>query len=118
MSFLPVLPLLNTVLYPQIVVPLSVGRHKSLAAIKAASDSGRELITVAQKDAEQDDPGIDDLHQIGTVSIISRIEKRDGGAQVIVQGSRRVRLLAVADETEFMAIEYEELPALSMENLA
>lgn len=117
MPFLPVLPLKDTVLYPQIVSPLGVGRRKSLAAINAATDAGRELLTVTQKDPEQEDPGIEDLYQIGTVSTINRIEKREGGAQMIVQGSRRVKLLAIVDEPEFMSIEYEELPVLGMDDL-
>ena len=117
MPALPVLPLKDTVLYPQLVNSLNVGRRKSLAAISAAADGSRELITVAQQDAGHEDPGIDDLYRIGTVSTINRIEKHDGGAQLIVQGSRRVKLLATTDETEFMAIEYEELPALTMDDL-
>jgi ATP-dependent Lon protease len=117
-SVLPALPLKDIVLYPEIVNSLGVGRPKSLAAIDAASEAGRELITVAQKDPEQEDPDIDDLFPVGTISTINRVEKRDGGAQLIVQGSRRVKLLKFTDEAEFIAIEYEELPALGMDGLA
>ena len=106
---LPVLPLKDTVVYPQIVVPLAVGRPRSLAAIHAAMDQGREFIAVAQRDPDVDNPGLDDLYTVGTVAKISRIEQRDGGAQVIAQGDRRVRLLAEVAHDEYLCAEVEHL---------
>ncbi len=92
MSTLPVLPLKDTVVFPKIVVPLAVGRAQSMAAVEAAMQESREFIAVAQKDPSQATPALHDLHPVGTVVKINRVEKRDGGAQVIVQGDRRVRL--------------------------
>ncbi|MEQ8859443.1 MAG: endopeptidase La [Pseudomonadales bacterium] len=116
-SQLPVLPLKNTVVYPQIIVPLAVGRSMSLAAVNSALDHGRELLTVAQRDPEQQRPERDGLYDVGTVVAISRIEKRDKGAQIIVQGLRRVRLGACHWDDEQLIAEIEPLPELSMDDL-
>ena len=113
----PVLPLKNTVVYPQIVIPLAVGRPKSLAAVNAGIESGRRIITVAQKQAGIEDPSRDDLFAIGTIATINRVEKRDKGAQVIVQGTERIRLGATIDGQTHLEVEYERLPSLTMENL-
>ncbi len=113
----PLLPLKNTVVYPQIVRPLAVGRAKSLAAVNAGAEAGRRIITVAQKLSNLEDPIRDDLYDIGTISTINRIEKRDNGAQVIVQGMERVRLGQPTDERHFIEIEYERLPKLTMDAL-
>ena len=112
---LPVLPLKNTVVYPQIIVPLRVGRAKSLAAVHAAVEHGRQLLAVAQLDGEMEDPQREDLRNIGTIVKISRIEKSDNSAQVIVQGVQRVRLTDATPETSYMAFEYEKLPVLTLD---
>ena len=112
-----VLPLKNTVVYPQIVIPLAVGRPKSLAAVNAGIESGRRIVTVAQKQANVEDPSREDLFPIGTIATINRVEKRDKGAQVIVQGVERIRLGAAIDSQHHLEVEYERLPSLSMEEL-
>ena len=114
---LPVLPLKNTVVYPQIIGPLAVGRAMSLAAVNSALDHGRELITVAQRDPDEQRPERSGLHDVGTVVTITRIEKRDRGAQIIVQGLRRVRLGACTWEDEQLLAETVPLPALTMDDL-
>ncbi|MCZ6620168.1 MAG: endopeptidase La, partial [Gammaproteobacteria bacterium] len=103
--------------YPQIIVPLRVGRAKSLAAVHAAVEHGRQLLTVAQLDGGQENPERKDLRNIGTIVKISRIEKSKDSAQVIVQGIRRVKLIDPTSETSYMALEYEPLPILSIDNL-
>ncbi len=113
----PVLPLKNTVVYPQIVIPLAVGRPKSLAAVNAGIESGRRIVTVAQKQANIEDPSREDLFPIGTIATINRVEKRDKGAQVIVQGVERIRLGAAIDGENHLEVEYVRLPSLSMEEL-
>jgi len=112
LSTLPVLPLKNTVVYPELVVPLSVGRAKSLAAIKAAADAGANLLTVAQRDASLEDPDRAQLHDIGTLVTVKRVERREGGAQVIVQGVTRVRVLEAEPRDDHLAVSYETLPNL------
>ena len=99
---LPILPLKDTVVYPQIVVPLAVGRPRSLAAIEAAMQTGRQFIAVAQRNREVSDPTLEDLYEIGTLVKISRVEKQEQGAQVIVQGDRRVRLQALLPHDDFL----------------
>lgn len=111
---LPILPLKDTVVFPQIVVPLAVGRARSLAAMEAAVEHGRQIITVAQKEMDVDEPGFDDLYPIGTISRITRIEKQDEGAQVIVQGDRRVRLKSLADNPDYLCADYEHLVELEL----
>lgn len=114
---LPVLPLKNTVVYPQIIVPLAIGRAMSLAAVNAALEHGRELLTVAQRDPDEQEPGRAGLHDVGTVVTISRIEKRDKGAQIIVQGLRRVRVGECRWEGEQLLAAIEPLPELGVEDL-
>jgi ATP-dependent Lon protease len=104
---LPVLPLKDTVVFPQIVVPLAVGRPRSLAAVEAAVEQGRQFIAVAQREADVEQPSLDDLYEIGTIVKISRVEKREGGAQVIVQGDRRVRLVAEEIAADYLRASYE-----------
>ncbi len=106
---LPVLPLKDTVVYPQIVVPLAVGRPRSMAAVEAAMQEGRQFVAVAQKDPSIEDPHLADLYEIGTVVKISRVEKRDEGAQVIVQGDRRVRLLSEIAHDDYLTASVEHL---------
>jgi len=114
---LPILPLKNTVVYPEIIVPLAVGRPMSLAAVTAAMERGRELIAVAQRDPEADAPEREGLHDVGTIVQVTRIEKRDQGSQIIVQGMRRVRLGAGRWDEDHLRVEYTSLPELSMDDL-
>lgn len=111
---LPVLPLKDTVIFPQIVVPLAVGRSRSLAAIESAMQNGRQFIAVAQKDSSQDTPEFDDLYAVGTIAKITRVEKQKDGAQVIVQGDRRVRLLQAEDAVSFLQASCEPLVKLDL----
>ena len=85
-----------------------------MAAIEAAMDEGRQFIAVAQKDPNQDNPEFADLFSVGTIAKITRVEKQEGGAQVIVQGDRRVRLLAEEDSAEFIRARCESLVELDL----
>jgi ATP-dependent Lon protease len=89
----PVLPVRNTVLLPNMVAPLFIGRDSSLRAVEEAMAGLHIVIVVAQKDDSVEDPGPDDLYQIGTEGVIGRVLKMpDGTTNVLVQGQRRVRL--------------------------
>ena len=112
-----VLPLKNTVVFPQIVIPLAVGRKRSLAAVKAGVEAGRRIITAAQKEAGVEDPTWENLFEIATISTINHIEKRDKGSQVIVQGAERVRLRPAAQHEDYLEAEYERLASLDMEDV-
>ena len=112
---LPALPLKNIVVFPQIVQHLAVGRRKSMAALKRSSENAIELVTVAQQAPDVEDPELSDLHPIGTLVQIKRIESHDQGAQVIVQGERRVRILSAVPDDDCLMLEVEPLPDFSAE---
>ncbi len=95
-SPLPVLPLRDVVVYPHMVIPLFVGREKSIQALDIAMEKGKTILLVAQKSADVDDPEQDDLHQIGTVSnILQLLKLPDGTVKVLVEGSFRARIDAL-----------------------
>lgn len=109
----PVLPLKNVVVFPDQIAPISVGRTKSMSAINSATTGDRYIITALQLEQEIEDPSREDLHDIGTLCKVARVEKRDGGAQVLAEGVARVRLGDETEEEDFLAVEYEELPNLT-----
>jgi len=90
---LPILPLRNTVLFPGVVIPITVGRDKSINLIKAAYKAKRTIGVVAQINASIEDPSFDDLYKVGTVAhIIKMLRMPDGNTTVIIQGKRRFHL--------------------------
>ena len=110
---LPLLPLKNVAIFPELIQALIVGRPASLAAVKVAIDHDRKLVTVLQKDRDQENPDREGLFDIGTLATVTRVEQRDGGAQVIVRGVRRVRVEALSaptGEEEPAEVEVVELP--------
>jgi ATP-dependent Lon protease len=99
-DLLPVLPLRDIVVFPHMIVPLFVGREKSVRALEAVMKEDKQILLVAQKNAAQDDPSAEDIYQIGTVSTILQLLKLpDGTVKVLVEGSRRARITAFK-ETE------------------
>lgn len=93
---LPLLPLRDVVVYPQMVIPLFVGREKSIHALEAAMASDKKVFLLAQKDAEIDDPEIEDLYTIGTrATILQLLRLPDGTVKVLIEGEQRARLLDV-----------------------
>ncbi len=90
---LPLLPLRDIIVFPNMVVPLFVGRSKSIAALQEAMENGRELFLVAQKRAKTNDPVPDDLFEVGTVSsVIQMLKLPDDTVKVLVEGKRRARI--------------------------
>jgi len=86
-ELVPVLALKNTVLYPGIVIPITVGREKSMKAVRKAHDTNKQIAVLAQRDVENEDPGIADLFQVGTMARILKILKMpDGSITAILQG--------------------------------
>jgi ATP-dependent Lon protease len=104
-ELLPVLPLRNTVLFPGVVIPITVGREKSIRLIKEIYRKDRVIGTVAQIDAETEDPVIKDLYSVGTVAQIIRIlEMPDESTSIIIQGKKRFHIESiVSEEPYFMA---------------
>jgi ATP-dependent Lon protease len=89
----PVLPLRDVVVYPHMVIPLFVGREKSILALDSAMRDNKQILLVAQKEAEVDDPGFDDLYRVGTLSnILQLLKLPDGTVKVLVEGAERSRV--------------------------
>jgi ATP-dependent Lon protease len=107
---LSILPLRNTVLFPGVVIPITVGRDKSIRLIKDAYKADKIIGVVAQKDSSIEDPGVDDLYQVGTVaSIIRMLRMPDGNTTVIIQGKRRFRLKEVKSAEPYLRASIESL---------
>ncbi|HXG27804.1 MAG TPA: endopeptidase La [Nevskiales bacterium] len=95
----PVLPLRDVVVYPHMAIPLFVGRPKSIKALELAMQSDKQILLVAQKTAEVDDPAQKDLHEVGTLSSILQLLKLpDGTVKVLVEGAQRARILNLAEQ--------------------
>ncbi|RMD74714.1 MAG: endopeptidase La, partial [Bacteroidetes bacterium] len=100
---LPLLALKNTVLFPSVVVPITVGRARSLEAIRAAYQGNRLIGVLAQKDAAVEEPDRDDLYGVGTVArIIKLVRMPDGTTTAVLQGRKRFRLLELVDTDPMM----------------
>jgi ATP-dependent Lon protease len=90
---LPILPLRDVVVYPHMVIPLFVGREKSVVALDQAMAAGKEILLVAQTRADVDEPGVDDVYGIGTIATILQLLKLpDGTVKVLVEGSQRATI--------------------------
>ena len=100
---LPILPLRNTVLFPGVVIPITVGRDKSIKLIRDAYKGKRIIGVVAQRDAEVEDPSQSDLFEIGTVaSILKMLRMPDGSTTAIIQGKRRCQIEAILSEEPYL----------------
>lgn len=107
---LPILPLRNTVLFPGVVLPITVGRDKSIQAVNEAYKINKLVGVVAQKDSNVEDPSVADLEVIGTIAkVVKLIKMPDGGTTVIIQGKRRFRIKAITSEDPFFKAQIEEL---------
>ena len=99
---LPLLPLRDVVVYPNMVIPLFVGRKKSIRAIDQVMSSDKEILFFAQKNASVDDPAEGDIYSVGTVSSILQLLKLpDGTVKVLVEGNFRANLEGLSDEKDF-----------------
>jgi ATP-dependent Lon protease len=95
---MPLLPLRDVVVFPHMVIPLFVGRPKSIKALETAMEAGKSIVLVAQKSAAKDDPGPEDLYRIGSIAnILQMLKLPDGTVKVLVEGSQRARLHEIVD---------------------
>ncbi len=107
---LPILPLRDIVVFPQRIVPLFVGREKSVAALEAAMSADKELFLVAQLDPSEDDPDRDALYDLGVIATAMQLLKLpDGTVRVLVEGAKRARLTGLVPQDGYMAAEVEEV---------
>jgi ATP-dependent Lon protease len=106
----PVLPLRDVVVYPHMVIPLFVGREKSIQALDAAMQDNKQILLVAQKSADIDDPNIEDVHEIGTLATILQLLKLpDGTIKVLVEGAQRARIEGMKEIGSFFVAGYQLL---------
>ncbi len=99
---LPILPLRNTVLFPGVVIPITVGRDKSIKLIKEAYKSKRAIGVVAQKDVNIEEPTFDDFYKVGTVAhILKTLHMPDGSTTVIIQGKKRFKLIELIESEPY-----------------
>ncbi|MGA1513866.1 MAG: endopeptidase La [Methylophilaceae bacterium] len=102
----PLLPLRDVVVYPQLVIPLFVGRDKSIKAIEKANNGDKQILLVAQKSANKDDPDVKDLFEIGTLAtILQMLKLPDGTVKVLVEGIERIQLTKFFDSGDFWSAE-------------
>ncbi len=116
LSNLPVLPLRDVVVYPHMVIPLFVGRQKSIRALEAAMVENKRIVLVAQRKSSEDDPGPDDLFKMGTVSSLLQLLKLpDGTVKVLVEGEQRVKVssFSVAEDEDYIAASLEEVEEIN-----
>lgn len=108
--YLPLLPLRDVVVYPHMVIPLFVGREKSIEALEAAMANDKHILLVAQRDAALDDPIIEDMYEVGTVAnILQLLKLPDGTVKVLVEGINRVRIDRIDTDKEYFQAEATEL---------
>lgn len=115
-SLSPVLPLRDVVVFPHMAMPLFVGREKSVVALKEAMKTDKRILLVAQRTAETEDPGENDLYPIGTLAnILQLLKLPDGTLKVLVEGSNRARINTLEDRDGYLVADCTELPELRNE---
>ena len=101
-SLYPVLPLRDIVVFPHMIVPLFVGREKSVRALEDVMKDDKQILLVAQKDASMDDPTPDDIYRVGTIGTVLQLLKLpDGTVKVLVEGGARARITEFIDSDDF-----------------
>ena len=107
---IPLLPLRDVVIFPSVVTPLFVGREKSITALQAAMAGDKQIMLVAQKSAQQDDPKLGDLYPIGTLStILQLIKLPDGTLKVLVEGNKRASIESLQSSGDFMSVQVSSI---------
>jgi len=108
---IPLLPLRNTVLFPGVVIPIAVGRSKSVQLVRDAYRGDKLVAAVAQLDAEVDDPGVRDLNTVGTLGqVVKLLEMPDGTTTAIIQGRRRVVIDTILQTEPYMTAQVRAMP--------
>jgi ATP-dependent Lon protease len=113
---IPILSLRNTVLFPGVVLPISIGRPRSVQLIKDAYKSDRIVGTVAQKDPDMENPAFEDLHTIGTIGqIVKLLEMPDGSTTAIIQGRKRMVLNEMISDKPYFIARVRTIPEIKPE---
>ncbi len=107
----PLLPLRDVVVFPHMVIPLFVGRVKSIKALESAMEAGKSIVLVAQKTAAKDEPAMDDLYRVGSIAnILQMLKLPDGTVKVLVEGTQRAKILRVLDQKTHFDADIEPVP--------
>jgi ATP-dependent Lon protease len=107
----PLLPLRDVVVFPHMVIPLFVGRAKSIKALEAAMEAGKSIVLVAQKSAAKDEPATEDIYRIGSIAnILQMLKLPDGTVKVLVEGTQRAKVLHIFDDKSHLDAEIEPVP--------
>ena len=110
-SALPVLPLKDTVVFPDSVLPLAIGQQRSIRLVDDVVSKDRLIALVASKDWEVEQPGWDDLYEVGTAAVVQKmIRVPDGSLRILVQGIRRIRLVDRVEDEPYLVGQFEEVP--------
>lgn len=116
-EIVPLLPLRDVVVYPHMVIPLFVGREKSINALNKAMETDKKVFLVAQKNASEDDPIKEDVFKIGTLATILQLLKLpDGTVKVLVEGECRGRVIGLIDDIDYLSTEIEVLDAETLDD--
>jgi len=106
----PLLPLRDIIVFPHMVVPLFVGRQKSIKALEEAMNKQKFILLAAQREAKTNDPGEDEIYRVGTLgSVVQLLRLPDGTVKVLVEGKKRARVLRYIDQSEYFLVEAEEI---------
>src|ERR1700755_1073531 len=110
-SLLPVLPLRDIVVFPHMIVPLFVGREKSVRALEDVMKDDKQILLVTQKNAAQDDPTTDDIYTVGTIGTVLQLLKLpDGTVKVLVEGGHRACITSFAENDAFFQAHADGIP--------
>mgnify|MGYP001480765490 CR=1 FL=1 len=107
----PLLPLRDIVIFPSVVVPLFVGRKKSINALEEVMKTEQQILLVSQKDANDDNPVEESIYRIGVVANVLQVLKLpDGAVKILIEGKKRVEITELLDQKKFFEANYQELP--------
>src|SRR5215831_1753693 len=113
-SRVPLLPLRDIIVFPHMVVPLFVGRQKSIKALEEAMNKQKFILLAAQRDAKTNDPGEDDIYRIGTLgTVVQLLRLPDGTVKVLVEGKKRARIVQYLEHPDFFLVEADEVEEAS-----
>src|SRR3990172_12799452 len=113
----PLLPLRDVVVFPHMVIPLFVGRPKSIKAMEIAMEAGKSILLVAQKSAAKDEPAAEDLYRIGCISnILQMLKLPDGTVKVLVEGGQRAVIKEIEDQRSHYVAVARPVPADASDN--
>src|SRR6266540_3827821 len=116
-SRVPLLPLRDIIVFPHMVVPLFVGRQRSIKALEDATQKQSLIFLSSQKDAKTNDPSEDDIYKIGTLgSVVQMLKLPDGTVKVLIEGKKRARVARFASNSDFFLVEVEEAPEVVERN--